>query len=75
MSPLLRLHHHIMTIVELFFILTIVELLHHATAKFFCHTLTQREKKRRGKSHSLSLALTSTLAVTLHPYRLATRHC
>ena len=91
MSPLPRLHHHdimtivelffiltivelffILTIMELFFILTIVELLHHATTKSFSHTLTQR-KKRREKSHSL--ALTSTLAVTLLPDHSATRHC
>ena len=36
MSPLPRLHHHdIMTVVELSFILTIVELLHCATTKPF----------------------------------------
>ena len=35
MSPLSRLHHHdIITIVELFFILTMVDLLHCATTKF-----------------------------------------
>ena len=46
MSPLPRLHHHdIMTIVELFFKLTIVELLHRATTKSFCHILTQTKKK------------------------------
>ena len=30
-------HHDIMTIMELFFILTIVELLQRATTKSFCH--------------------------------------
>ena len=42
MLPLPRLHHHdILTIVELFFILTIVELLNRARRKLFCHILTQ----------------------------------
>ena len=73
MSPLLKLHHHnIMTIVELLFMLTIVELLHHATTKVFCHTLTQR-KKKKGKTHSLALALTLTLS--LRPDHSATMHC
>ena len=38
----------IMTIVGLFFILTIVDLLHHATTKFVSHTL-HRETKKKGK--------------------------
>ena len=42
MSPLLRLHHHDN--------MTIVELLHRATTKFFCHTLTQRKTKKEGKN-------------------------
>ena len=47
MSPLPRLHHHdIMTIVELSFIMTVVELLHRSRTKSFCHILTQTKKRR-----------------------------
>ena len=50
MSPLPRLYSHdIITIVELFFILTIVELLHCARTKSFCHILTQT-KEKEGKN-------------------------
>ena len=81
MSLLPRLHHHdIMTIVELFFILTIVELLHRATTKFSCHTFnTEKKKERRKKSYSLALALTLaltlTLTATLRPDHWAKMHC
>ena len=64
----------IMTIVGLFFILTIVDLLHHATTKFVSHTL-HRETKKRGKFHSLALALTLTLTATLHPDHPTTTQC
>ena len=71
MSPLPRLHHHdIITIVGLFFILG---LLHHATTKFFSHTLTKRKKKKG--IHSLALALTLTLTATLRPDHSTTMHC
>ena len=50
MSLLPRLHHHdIMTIVELFFILTIVELLHRATTKFSCYTFNTEKKRKKEK--------------------------
>ena len=72
MSPLPRLHHHHITII--FFILTIVELLHHARTKSFCHILTHTQK-RREKSHSLALALAVTLIVNIRLDHSATRHC
>ena len=72
MSPLPRLHHHHITII--FFILTIVELLHHARTKSFCHILTHTQK-RREKSHSLALALAVTLIVNIRLDHSTTRHC
>ena len=67
MSPLPRLHSHDT--------ITIVELLHHARTKSFCHISTQTKKKRTEKFHSLALALALTLTVTLRPDHSATRHC
>ena len=53
-----------------------VELLHRATTKFFCHTLTRR-KKKKGKIPFLALTLALTLTVTLSPDYSATMlvHC
>ena len=64
MSSLPMLHHHD--------IMTVVELLHRARTKLFCHILTQT---KRDKSHSLALALTLILTVTQRPDHSDTRHC
>ena len=57
MSPLPRLHHHD--------IMTIVELLHCARTKLFCHILP---RTKRDKSHSLSPSLNPNCNTTPWPF-------